>query len=203
MNFVDLAALTIHDVKNRLTLVAHDAERRGDARTLHGVLDASATLTRLLAYYKAESGALTVNIDAQVPADLVKELVADIAHQTDLKVYAADTLSQTLCFYDEALVRMVLLDAVYNALRHAKSQITISATDAEAGVLFSVSDDGPGYPDALLAKPLVMQSLSREGTGLGIFLAQRVATLHTNRNHHGRVTLRNQGGAVFELFLPH
>lgn len=202
MNFVDLAVLTIHDVKNRLTLVAHDAERRGDARTLHGVLDASATLTRLLAYYKAESGALTVNIDARVPADLVNELVADVAHQTDLQVLAGETLSQTLCFYDEALVRMVLLDAVYNALRHAKSQVLISANDADHGVLFRVSDDGPGYPPSLLGKPLVMQSLSAEGTGLGLYLAQRVALLHTNRDRHGQVDLRNDGGAVFELFLP-
>lgn len=203
MNFVDLAVLTIHDVKNRLTLVAHDAERRGDARTLHGVLDASATLTRLLAYYKAENGGLAVNVDAKVPADLVNELVTDIAHQTDLQIEAAENISQTLCFYDEALVRMVLLDAIYNALRHAKSRILVSAVDVEQGVVFRVADDGPGYPDKLLGKPLLMQSLSVEGTGLGLYLAQRVAILHSNRDRHGRVDLRNDNGAIFELFLPH
>ena len=50
MDFADRAALTIHDVKNRLTLVAQRAEAAGDAATLREMLEAAAALSALLAW---------------------------------------------------------------------------------------------------------------------------------------------------------
>ena len=113
MEFADLAAFTIHDAKNRLALVATRAEANGDAEILRGILEAAASLTRLLTYYKAEKGSLGVDIDARVPADLVNELVSDISKQTGLTITADLSAAPTLWFYDEALVRMVLLNALY------------------------------------------------------------------------------------------
>lgn len=202
MEFVDLAAFTIHDVKNRLAILAARAEEKGDAETLHGVLEAAATLTRLLAYYKAEKGALGIEIDARVPADLINELVQEIGKQTTLTVTADLSAAPTLGFYDENLLRMVLLNALYNALRHARQQIIVAACERDGWLEFSVRDDGPGYPAALLAEPLAMQALSREGTGLGLHLAGRVAALHCNAGQQGYIELSHAGGALFRLCLP-
>ena len=102
MDFADLAAFTIHDAKNRLALVATRAEANGDAETLRGILESSASLTRLLAYYKAEKESLGAEIDARVPADLVNELALDIGKQTTLTISADWSGAPQLWFYDTA-----------------------------------------------------------------------------------------------------
>jgi signal transduction histidine kinase len=45
-------------------------------------------------------------------------------------------------------------------------------------------------------------SLSREGVGIGLYLAHKVAALHTNHGLVGSIALRNEHGAVFCLRLP-
>lgn len=204
MEFVDLAALTIHDVKNRLAILASRAEARGDGETLHEVLEAAATLTRLLLFYKSEKGRLDADIDARVPADLLAELAAEIGRQTALTVDVDAAAAPTLWFYDESLVRLVLVDALYNAMRYARQRIVLGAAERDGWLCFSVRDDGPGFPDTLLgaAGTFDMQPVSGEGTGLGLHLASRVAALHENGGQRGRLELANDGGALFTLFLP-
>jgi signal transduction histidine kinase len=202
MEFVDLAALTIHDVKNRLAVLACRADAKGDAETLRVALETAATLSRLLAFYKAEQGNLGLDIDARVPADLLAELAAEISKQTGMALRIEAEAAPTLAFYDEALVRMILLGALYNALRYARQQIVLSACSRPGFLEFVVRDDGPGYPSALLAQPLAAQALSREGTGLGLHLASRVAAMHGHAGQFGCVELSNAGGAVFCLRLP-
>lgn len=202
MDFADLAAFTIHDAKNRLALVATRAEVSGDAETLRGILESSASLTRLLTYYKAEKNSLGAEVDARVPADLVNELLLDISKQTTLTVKADLSAAPTLWFYDENLVRMVLLNALYNALRFAQKNIVISVVDRNGWLEFMVADDGAGFPPEQLVQRDNMQPVSRDGTGLGLYLARRVAALHSNAGSTGRIELNNKGGAVFTLLLP-
>ncbi len=202
MEFADLAAFTIHDVKNRLHVLAGQAESAGYPDMLYGALDAAASLSRLLAWYKAEKGCLGVEMDARVPEDLLQELAAEISRETTLTVSVDVSAAPTLWFYDETLVRMVLMNAVSNARRYARHEICLSAVDTGEWLEISVRDDGAGYPEVMLAKPLCMQPLSREGTGLGLHLAGHVAALHENAGHHGSIELKNDPGAVFCLRLP-
>ena len=202
MNFKEVAAFTIHDVKNRLAVLAGRAEEKGDRETLKGVLEAAETLTRLLAYYKADEGQLTVNVDARVPADVITELALEVGKQTTLNVSTELAEAPTLWFYDESLVRMVLLHALYNALRHARQQVRLSVRVLDDWLEFGVHDDGPGFPEAMLGRQVAVQALSREGTGLGLHLADRVAAFHSHGDRQGYVDLANEGGAVFRLRLP-
>jgi signal transduction histidine kinase len=203
MNFDDLAALTLHDVKNRLAILASRAEAKGDHETVHDALEAAAALSRLLVYYKAEKGQLTLDIEARVPADLLEELAAEIGQQTALTVTSELNGAPALFFYDESLVRMILLNALYNARRHARQQIVIAVHQTPDGwLMFEVRDDGPGYPPRVLEQPLAMQAISHEGTGLGLHLASRVAALHQHAGQAGTIELKNDGGAVFSLHLP-
>ncbi|MBS1161328.1 MAG: histidine kinase [Proteobacteria bacterium] len=202
MNFVDLAAVTIHDVKNRLAVLANRAEDQGDSATMRGVLEAAATLSRLLALYKADSGGLLSDIEARTPADLLAELAAEFGKQSALHFAVELSAAPNLWFYDENLVKMVLQDALYNALRHARREIRLSAVADGEWLEFSVHDDGPGYPPNMLDQALAIQPISREGTGLGLHLAGRVAALHRNGGREGYVRLSNANGARFSLLLP-
>ena len=202
MKFDEIAALTIHDVKNRLALMASHAESQGDNDTLRGALEAAATLTHLLLFYKAERGSLGIDLNARVPADLLEELVAGVSTQAGITITADTSNAPTLWYYDEHLIRLVLTDAVYNALRHAKTSVHLSATEANNQLHFVVSDDGPGYPEAMLGKPIAMQEMTREGTGLGLHLANHIAALHKTAVQEGRIELSNHNGAIFSLHLP-
>ena len=79
INFSDLAALTIHDVKNRLAIIASQAEARGDSDTVSGVMQAAQALTNLLLFYRAERDQLRLNIDAYMPSDLLTEMALELA----------------------------------------------------------------------------------------------------------------------------
>jgi len=202
MSFGEIAALTIHDVKNRLAQLAGKAERRGDTETVRAALAAAETLTQLLTYYRSESGILKVAIDAHAPEDLIDELVGENGGMGAIAIEKDCRAAPTLAFYDETLVRMVLADAVHNALRHARSRIVIAAAQCGAHVEFRVHDDGAGYPASVLADAGDSATVSREGTGLGLRLARRIAELHENDGCRGAIELANDGGALFVLRLP-
>lgn len=200
MSFAEIAALTLHDVKNRLAQLAGRAEARGDRETLREALEAADTLTRLLAYYRSDVGSLAVDIDAHAPADLVAEFAGG---EAGCRVVVDAAAAPTLGFYDENLVRMVLANAVQNACRYARAQVTVNAAEHDGYLEFSVRDDGEGYPSAVLADATGEAApVTREGTGLGLRLARRIAALHENAEMRGRVELANDGGAVFRLLLP-
>jgi signal transduction histidine kinase len=202
MNFTEIAALTIHDVKNRLAQLAGNAERNGDTETLRIALEAAETLTQLLAFYKSESGILRLDIEAHAPVDLIGELANETHGMGPISIEQDCSAAPTLAFYDEALVRMVLVNALHNALRYARSRITISATETEAHVAFCVRDDGVGYPESVLADSGASATITRDGTGLGLRLAKRIAELHENAGNCGTIVLANDNGGVFELRLP-
>jgi signal transduction histidine kinase len=202
MSFTEIAALTIHDVKNRLAHLAGKAERSGDTETLRIALEAAETLTQLLAYYKSESGILKLDIEAHAPVDLIDELANETSGIGPILIEQDCSAAPTLAFYDEALVRMVLVNALHNALRYARSRITISAVEKDDHVAFCVGDDGAGYPASVLADSGASATITRDGTGLGLRLAKRIAELHENAGHTGTIVLTNDNGGIFELRLP-
>jgi signal transduction histidine kinase len=202
MKFDEVAALTIHDVKNRLALMASHAETRGDKQTVRDALEAATMLTHLLLFYKAEVGSLGVNINARVPADLLEEFSMSFSNQDSISVTADASKAPTLWYYDENLVRLSLMDAVYNALRYAKSKIEITAQETDNYLEFLVHDDGPGFPPEMLGEPSSIQTVNCDGTGLGLHLASHIASLHKSTNQIGSIELSNNNGAVFCLRLP-
>lgn len=201
-DFPALAALTIHDVKNRLNLLVQHAERKGDTEALRLAMESAATLTRLLQAYKASTGQLRAQIDAHAPADVVAELAAEFRAQSALRLELELGEAPVLAYYDEALVRMVLQDVLYNAMRHARAAVRISVRTVDGDLEFSVADDGPGYPPDMLGVPAMAVPADGSGTGLGLYLARHVAELHANGARHGEVSLGNDAGAVFRLCLP-
>lgn len=204
--FASIAALTIHDVKNNLTRLANNAQARGDLASMQVALKASQTLSTLLCFYKSENHMLDAQIDAQDPHDLIEQLIiaqSQQANDADNKQIKLD-LDQApqLWFYDPHLIQMVLANALQNAQRFAKNTITIGVRKQDELLEIYIHDDGPGYPDAVLNETEHASSISQEGTGLGLRLAQRVVQLHANAGTQGHIVLSNDQGAKFQLFLP-
>nr|WP_315485054.1 HAMP domain-containing sensor histidine kinase [uncultured Undibacterium sp.] len=220
-DFTDIAALTIHDVKNNLAQLASEAESRGDLKSMHVAMEASGTLSGLLCFYKSETHNLHVQIEPQDPTELLVDLVAAIAsnHPAKSRVTIIQDTSQApgIWFYDRTLIQMVLANALQNALRYARHQITITVADYSGQLMFQIQDDGEGYPPTVLENLDSYSPVTRHGTGLGLRLAQRVMALHQNQGKSGSIRLSNRisntnstdttnseknNGACFQLFLP-
>lgn len=210
---VDVIASGIHDAKNGLfdalarISAASKSIREGEpaaalpvlAETEQAVLAAAERLSKLLSAYRL---ARHENPVAMVPVN-VRGLVEDVLLRVDAS--RGNIMVDSACRCEEVwvcdreLVADSLVNALQNALRHARSRILFDADVTDGWLRFTVSDDGPGVPDELPAYG--------DGTrsGVGLFIARRIAQLHVRHGRHGRFSIANGGGlggAVFTLELP-
>ncbi len=89
---------------------------------------------------------------------------------------------------------LVINELALNVAKHTlngreEGQITVEAGREGGEVVLTLRDDGPGYPAEVLA---------REQAGVGLGLVNKLIC----RNLRGRLTLRNEGGAVAEVRFP-
>jgi two-component system, OmpR family, sensor histidine kinase ResE len=106
---------------------------------------------------------------------------------------------------DADRLEQALQNLATNALRHTPDggQITMTSTSVPDGTLLSVRDSGPGIPADHL--PLIFDRFykvdaSRKaagGSGLGLSIVKTIV-----ERHGGRISARNDHGAVFEIVLP-
>ncbi len=91
-----------------------------------------------------------------------------------------------------------------NAARHARSTVTVTLREAEAEVVLTVADDGPGIP--LEQQDQIFERFTRlddartrdsGGTGLGLAITREVVVAHD-----GTITITNTPGACFTIVLP-
>ncbi len=206
-----LVAAAIHDAKNALMALdtqLADLERR-PANADFSVARATTSriagqLAELLTLYRAQGGQLRLAIDDHDLHDFIDDLMAELGPlpgniRLDCTRDAADRLGAWA--FDAYLVRLALLDALRNALRHARSNVRFSLqAAAQGGLCFAVADDGPGFPAAILAGE---GAASSQGTGLGLNFARLIAERHaTPSGRLGHIELANTPGASLKLFLP-
>ncbi|MFZ6726850.1 sensor histidine kinase [Undibacterium sp. MH2W] len=202
MSMIAIASLTIHDVKNKLASIAGVAEMHGDEDTVRAMLHASELLTQLLVFFRAEHHDLALNIAPHTPEDLIAEIAINQYTKRQIVVCTDTSNAPAIWMYDEALIRMILMNALQNALRYAHRGVAISAKQTGDFLEICVKDDGPGFPSELIANEAFSAPVSAHGTGLGLMLAKRVAALHQQGERQGHIHLFNENGAVFMLRLP-
>ncbi|MFQ5844061.1 MAG: ATP-binding protein [Planctomycetota bacterium] len=106
---------------------------------------------------------------------------------------------------DPAMLRQVLANLVRNAVEAMEGSGVLTLTAARRGgeVVLEVGDTGPGIDPSvreILFEPFVTTHRGRrEGTGLGLFLAERLVAAHG-----GRVAVQSAPGqgAAFAVHLP-
>jgi signal transduction histidine kinase len=103
-------------------------------------------------------------------------------------------------------IRAAVSNLIRNALQYSPwdSPVAVSIRPGQGTVMLTVSDEGPGIAPAereVIFDPLARGEAgraSRAGTGLGLFIARRVAEAH-----EGRIWVESAGpGAAFHLELP-
>lgn len=202
----NLHVAVIHDIKNQLGELALLLERKADSAHETGIaFSAARRLTQLLLAQRQKMGTLQANIDSYCPSDLLDDLAFDHrAMFPALSIEVDDAHSPNFWFYDEALVRLALANAIHNACRYAAATVRMQAQEENGWLVFKVSDDGPGYPHEMLQHQAEREPLqvSSDGTGLGLYLAAEIARLHQNLERQGRVELGNHSGATFNLWIP-
>jgi signal transduction histidine kinase len=103
---------------------------------------------------------------------------------------------------DESALQRAVLNVVDNAVRYAGGEVTVIVAEQAAAVELTVTDDGPGFDEAVL--PQAFDRYTRDpgrGGGLGLGLAITAAIVGA---HGGTVAAANRpdGGAEVRLSLP-
>jgi len=216
-----------HDLKTPLTRLRNrceealrTAEDEAQYRAaLEGTIEESDALIRtfdaLLMIARAESGHARDNMrdfDAAEVARGVGELYEPVADDKGL-LLKIDAPSAAPVRGNQELVSQALANLVDNAIKYAAPTATVPAKgtpEVRVGavcegdrVLLTVSDNGPGIPEADRARAVerfvrLEQSRTQPGSGLGLSLAQAVAHLHG-----GDLTLEdNRPGLRTVISLP-
>lgn len=201
-----LVATVIHDLKNELgiltgslsTMVKRAAGTaiEEDARNSYAIATKlSQNLVSFLTMYRAEQRGLMVRSTDHNPEDFLRDLAAEIVLVADAPLVNVE-LKEPLApywFFDAYLVQMGIEAAVQNALRFAKTTITLSARMRDGFLVFQVADDGAG-----------LGAEAAPSTGLGTVLCTAIAQAHQNDKRTGKVVMENlpEGGASFEMWLP-
>ena len=194
-----------HDLKTPLTRLRNSAEEALRTATdteeyrltLENVIDEADQLIRtfnaLLMIARAESGNATEGMAAFDAADVardVAELYEPLAEEAQVTMHV--TLPEKLPLYgSRELIGQALANLLDNAIKYAareesvseKAEISIGAVATGTGIELSVSDNGPGIPEADRARVVerfvrLEGSRSRPGSGLGLSLASAGARLH-------------------------
>lgn len=200
----DLYTAVMHDVKNQLAELALRLRERGDARVeMEIAMNASRRLTKVLLLGREES--LWVNADTVNPADFLEVLAGEYSELfTAIAIKIDVERAPAWVFFDESLIRLALGNALHNACRHAKSRVLLSAFKQDNMLILEVADDGIGFLQSVLnLAGQLPAAVSGSGTGLGLYLANKIARLHQLNDQHGYIELSNdETGGRFRIALP-
>jgi signal transduction histidine kinase len=214
-------AMVSHEFRTPLAIISATTERlSGRAEACNGETRAGYVkiqnsvdwLTALLDEYLTEER-LTVlgqglNVAAASPGDLVRHAASKAGEISARHIFQVDVAALPQRFVlDAGLMRLALLILAENAVKHTPPGTTITLsgeTTPQGGLTITVADDGPGIPEDELALVLHKfyrgrQSAATYGTGLGLYLAERVIG-----SHGGTLVASNLpgGGAQFQICLP-
>ena len=201
----EIVLSVIHEVKNRLAELAFRLEQKEGMRAeMEVAMSASRRLSEILMLERDRENALWVNPDSVNPADFLSVLAGEYAAlHPALSIRFEAGGAPEIAFFDENMVRTALGNALHDACLHAKSAVRLAAFEQEGMLVLEVRDDGPGYPEEVLERGGAYPSAMKgKGTGLGLYLAARIAALHKVGAQCGRIELANAEGARFRMLLP-
>lgn len=107
---------------------------------------------------------------------------------------------------DAGQLARVIRNLLENAVKHARTEVVVTARVVDATALITVADDGPGIPagdrERVLQRFVRLdpdRSRSGGGTGLGLAIVTEIV-----RAHHGELLLEDapSGGALVAVSLP-
>ncbi len=214
-----------HDLRSMLSAAALDSDlllrelsgpRRGDTAALAGVarelreglvrVNEHVAAIREHAYGELEVLRGLVPVALSAVATSVADELGPLFPATSIAVGAELELVSVWAAGGELALRRVLLNLASNACegdgQRGASAVAVRAELRDGGQLVElvVEDDGPGFPEAILATPLARRRTSKpDGSGLGLLI---VSGLLGPQAHTLRRANRPGGGARVSFELP-
>ena len=221
----DLMKMIVHDLKTPLTSVLATLEMLSDgdfgqvSTSQKGAIgdaeskseDLLALIDDILEVARIEEANITLALTPMAPGALLAELVHEWGHrfqqeQTTVSVSVAD--DAPIFTGDKGLIKRVFSNLIQNAVTHSSSAVhlDLNARRAGHGVLFTVSDNGPGIPpeyhEVIFRKfgQVEMPRTPRtRSSGLGLTFCKLVV-----ERHRGRIWVNSSEGkgSSFYIELP-
>ncbi len=219
--FSTVLASTVHDMKNALSLImgslddvteklaSVDPDNQKISLLQYETSRVNGLLVQLLALYKAEQQQLPLNINYYNVYDFLEE--QSLAHDELLKSKNIEVVIETddelEWAFDESLLSIVVNNILTNNIRYCQSTIRLSASVIDKMLVLNISDDGDGYPEIMLEQQndvILGINQSTGSTGLGLYFAGQVASMHKNGHINGNIHLSNgkNSGSIFTIRIP-
>src|SRR3982075_2173541 len=221
----DLMKMIVHDLKTPLTSVLATLEMLSDGdfgqvtTTQKGAIGDAETKSEdllgliddILEVARIEEANISLTLAPMAPGALLAELVHEWGHRfqqegATASVSVAD--DAPIFSGDKGLIKRVFSNLIQNAVTHSSHPVhlELSARKARNGVLFTVSDNGPGIPpeyhDLIFRKfgqVEMPRSPRTRSSGLGLTFCKLVA-----ERHGGRIWVKSEEGkgSSFYIELP-
>ena len=221
----DLMKMIVHDLKTPLTSVLATLEMLSDGdfgqvstsqKVAIGEVESKsedllALIDDILEVARIEEANITLALSPMAPGALLAELVHEWGHrfqqeQTTVSVSVAD--DAPIFTGDKGLIKRVFSNLIQNAVTHSSKAVHLefSARRAGHGVLFTVTDNGPGIPPEYheiifrkFGQVEVPRTPRTRSSGLGLTFCKLVV-----ERHHGRIWVKSAEGkgSSFYIELP-
>lgn len=163
----------------------------------------------LLSVTRIEDGSMHLKMSAELMDEVITEALKHVDRKiTEHKLTVRQPDEYILAKMDARLIVQVIINIVDNAVKYTPSgsSIEISVTKEKGMVAVSISDNGPGIPDA--DKPRIFDMFytsgkdigdSRRSMGLGLALCKSIINAHG-----GTISVSDNKphGTVFRFTLP-
>ena len=208
-----LNAAFSHDLRNPITVL------KGTVKLMRQGIQDEQTIDRLESYslrieqyVEAMSNVqrleqISIHPKAIAFSVLQSELQETVRLLASTKKYSLSVPSAGEVVLDHSIFLTVAENLIGNASRFAKSELSIEVILENEQLFLKISDDGPGYPPALIEngpKPFETASSNSSHFGMGLYSSQLLC-----EKHGGKLILENQflagatAIAVFQLsFKP-
>ena len=213
----EVAQRLAHEIKNPLTPIQLSAERlqlrladKLSSQEAEILQRSTQTIVNQVAALKAMVDAFSLY--ARTPVPELEPLDLNLLIREVLGLYESSRPAMQLELAsnlppvpgDTAKLRQVIHNLLQNAEQAvtdvAVPRIVVRTQATDEGVQFSMRDNGPGFPEALLGRvfePYV--TTKSRGTGLGLAIVKKIV-----EEHNGRIAVSNDpsGGASVTIILP-
>lgn len=156
-----------------------------------------------------DEGRLEPQVRDVSPNELVRTAVDELERyraQHDIRLTVTDFPEETTIAVDPTLIREVLMNVIGNAIKYAKTKVTVSIRRERESVIMTIEDDGIGIPAA--EQPMIFQKLFRASnvarhpeasSGLGLYIANQYMEANGGTI---RFTSTENVGTTFVLAFP-
>jgi two-component system sensor histidine kinase KdpD len=150
----------------------------------------SSMVTGAIDMARIEAGELRIHQQPHRPADLLASALSKVEPNLDgRRIELSVSSALPMCSADPAMFQTVVLQLLDNALKYSPpgSPVTVRAEAGEDGVVFAVTDRGPGIREE--ERERVFEKFYRcdkdrhriPGTGMGLAIAREIVLAHGGR----------------------